>query len=488
MKSLIPTVALAAGIVVSASVGLPWWSGLVLLLISAVCYWAIMRKSGDPVSAYRLGKWHLVWVALLFAATGIIDENLNRPLSLEKAFGSKVPANVAAEVVSVLSKTYGDRLDVEILGTNGAKARIRTGVAAFTQGDVIEFPSSLLRELSTDTSRYIQTVAPMLRSHGIYYTGFVPVKQIHVSGTSKSFTTFCGNMRTAIEIKIEQSRLQKRTSGFLKAILMGDKEGLDESVRLTFAHGGFAHVLALSGLHMGILAGFLMFMMWPARLVGKYKWGYAGAIVLLWTYVFVTGMALSSVRACIMITFAFFAVIAERRNAVGHALCCACMLILLVSPMAVFDAGFQFSVVCVASLIAFASRLNPVSHRRHPRLFRLCEALLATMVASLASLPFTSYYFSQIPLMFLPVNLLLLPLVPIYLCAGVIFTLLLCVGVEFDLLGNILDKGYDLLLWAADTLSFGNSYVMEYQIPLYALCIWIMILSTSAFALNRENC
>lgn len=485
--ALIPALSLAAGIALASMAALQWWWGAILIAMAIAGYLLILKQSGDPVKAFRAGKWHPVWVVLLFAGIGMLDEYCHRPLALDAAFQGDIPAGISGEIIKVLPKTYGDRIEIELAATNGGKAQIRTDATIYSPGDVIAIPTSRLKPVDSDSSVAVGRMAPMLRAKGILYTAFIPERHIEYRGHADSFRNCCAGVRDAIEIKIERSHLQKETSDFIKAILMGDKAGLDEEMRITFANGGFAHTLALSGLHMGILAGMLMWLMWPLRAIGRYKWGYGLAIFLLWCYVFITGMSYSSVRACIMITFAFMAIIMERKNAVGHALSSACMLILLITPGALFDAGFQLSVVCVASLIVFASRLNPISHRQHPRLFRICEALLATMVATLSSWALISYYFSQVPLMFLPTNLLLLPLIPIYLCLSVVFTVLLCAGVEFSFLGMILDRGYDFLLWATDTLSLGSSYILHYQIPVYGLIAWILILALASLSLRRKS-
>lgn len=485
--ALLPTIALATGIIIASIAKLAWWWGCALIAAAAAAYMLMMRGSGTPVKALRMGKWHALWVAALFAGIGILDESLNRPMTLQEASGGNIPAMISGEVTNILTKTYGDRLEVTLEGTNGAAAQIRTGATTFKEGDIITFPSSRLIPLASDSSAMMRRLAPMLEPKGILYHAFIPAKDLRLAGHSLSLRHLCSEIRNSIEIKIEKSGLRRPAADFLKAILMGDKSGLDEQTRLTFAQGGTAHILALSGLHMGILAGMLMWLAWPARAAGRYKWGYALAIALLWCYVCVTGMSHSSVRACIMITFAFAAVIAERKNGVGNALCSACLIILLMNPAALFDAGFQLSVVCVGALIAFASRLNPLSHRNHPRLYRICEALLATMVATLASLPFTSYYFSQVPLMFLPVNVLLLPLLPAYLCAGAAYTALLCAGYEATPLGAILDHGHQFMVWATETLSGGSAYLFDVQIPLPALILWILLLSSGAWILNRNG-
>ncbi|MDE7420112.1 MAG: ComEC/Rec2 family competence protein [Muribaculaceae bacterium] len=484
---LIPVLSLAGGITLSSVLSLPWWSGSVSIALAITLYFYILKSSSDPVSSFRLGKWHIVWVVFMFFGIGTIDQSLSRPNSLEKSFDGNIPEYLYCEVTGVLTKTYGERLDVIIEGTNGAKARIRTGVSEISPGSIIKIPSERLKEVASDTTEIGKKIMPMMKAAGILYSGRISPHRIEVTGRSKSLSYFFIDIREHIESRIERSHLSKPTANFLKAILMGDKTGLDEQTRLTFAQGGMAHMLALSGLHIGIMAGFLLLLMMPIKLAGKYKWGYLIAIIILWLYVAVTGFAYSSVRACIMTSFAFIGIIAERKNFAGNALCSACLLILLVDPGALFDAGFQLSVVCVGSLIAFASPLNPIGHRHHPVLYYICGSIIATLVATGASWVLTSYYFSQIPLMFLPTNLLLLPILPIYLSVGAVYTGLLCTGLEVRWVGKLLDLGYELLLKGTDMLSSGDEYVINHQIPLWGVIAWLMLLAAAAIILHRKN-
>lgn len=484
---MFPTLSLAIGIALASMASLSWWWGAIIISLAITGYALILRQSGNPVRAFKVAGWHLAWVVLLFLGIGMLDEYCHRPLTLEEAYKSEKPTLISGEITNILAKTYGDRLEIELSGTNGAKAQIHTGSTSLSAGDIVDLPTSCLKKLSSDSSGMAIKTTPMMKSHGILYTAFIAENNISYRGHTKSYRHFCANIRDDVEIKIERSHLKKETSDFIKAILMGDKSGLNEETRLTFANGGIAHILALSGMHMGIIAGILICMLWPFRALGKYKWGYAVAIIMLWCYVFITGMSHSSVRACLMITFAFLAIIMERKNSVGHALCSAIMLILLITPSALFDAGFQLSVICVVSLITFATPLNPIRHRQHPVIFRVCEALLATMVATIASWAFISYYFSQVPLMFLPTNLLLLPIIPLYISIGIIFTSLLCLGVELSFLGIILDQGYRFILRGAETLASGDSYIIYYQIPLYGLVLWILFLTLAAFSFHRKS-
>lgn len=481
--SLIPTLALATGIALSSGIGIAWWCGIIPITSAIGLYILILNKSGNPVATFKLGKWHIMWTAILFLGIGMLDESLSRPTGI----ANPRPEYVECEVREIQAKTYGDRIELLIKGTNGTKAQIRTGITDLRIGNIVNIPARRLIETAKDTSIYVSRIAPMLKAKGVMYTGWIPRGNIVTTGHSRALRYRVCDLREYIETAIERSSLDKPTADFLNAILMGDKNGLDDSIRVTFANGGTAHMLALSGLHLGIIASLFMWIMLPLRAAGRYKWGYGVAIIALWAYVIITGMSPSSVRACVMITFAFIAVITERKNSIPAALTSACLLILIVSPTTLFDAGFQLSVVCVAALTAFATRLNPIDHRKHPRIFKVSESLLATMTATAASWALISYYFGQIPLMFLPANLLLLPFLPFYLGLGAIYTLLLCAGYDFTPAVIFLNYGYDLLIWATEVLSGESRFVVDYQLPLWGVALWTALLALAAIVLNRKS-
>ena len=154
-----------------------------------------------------------------------------------------------------------------------------------------------------------------------------------------------------------------------------------------------------------------------------------------------------------MASFGFTAIMLERRNSAGNALCGALILILLATPSSLFEIGLQLSVACVASLTIFGERLNPVDHHEHPRLFRISGAVVTTFVATLSTWMITAYYFHQFPLSFLPANLVALPLLPWWVGCVALFLFLSACGLNIPVLGRIIDGSYrmftDYIEWVS---------------------------------------
>lgn len=466
------TAGLAAGIAVSHLASLHWSWGLGAIVISVCIYFLLLKTTGNPIKSIRLGKWHHAWVILLFIGIGISDESLNHPVPIQED-------TFTGEIHDIRTINSGDMVDILVDDTNGATIRVFTTTTNLQIGDIVH--------VAQPKSQTSPTNSKLPTQDNYKYTLIYKHSTIHYLGHRESLHSWSCRIRDHIESNIERSHLKPSTARFLDAMLMGDRRGLDDQTRLTFAQGGTAHILALSGLHLGILAGLILTLMWPLKAAGFYKAGYALAILALWGYVIVTGMSPSSVRACVMLTMTFLAIIFERQNSAGHALCCAIMLILLFSPSSLFNAGFQLSVVCVGALIGYAGPLNPIGHRSHPVLYKICAAVIATIVATAASWVLTSYWFGQIPTLFLPTNLVLLPLLPFYLWIAAVFVVFLTAGVELTWLGYVLDKGYDFMLWGADFFSGGTDCVIDWRIPLPLALCWLILLAAGAFLLNRTH-
>src|SRR5690606_21148624 len=93
-------------------------------------------------------------------------------------------------------------------------------------------------------------------------------------------------------------------SGILKALLLGQKDGVTKEVKADFKTSGLLHILAVSGLHVGIVSGLLFFLLFPVKFIFPQPWlHYFIVIVALWAYAILTGMNIPVVRAVILMTF-----------------------------------------------------------------------------------------------------------------------------------------------------------------------------------------
>ena len=198
----------------------------------------------------------------------------------------------------------------------------------------------------------------------------------------------------------------------MSALTVGDKTELTDELKTNYNAAGTSHVLALSGLHIGILSVVLMWLLFPLRLFkgGKYIATFC-VMALLWGFALMTGLTPSVVRAVIMFSFYVIAsLFLDNRFPVFYALTLAAFLMLLFSPMLLFDVSFQLSFVAVASIVLFLPLLNSLFPIRNVVCRYFYSAMALSFSAQLGTFPFILYYFGTFPTYFLLANLVVSPL------------------------------------------------------------------------------
>ena len=241
------------------------------------------------------------------------------------------------------------------------------------------------------------------------------------------------------------------------ALTLGYKEELGKELRRHFQASGAAHVLAVSGLHTGIIYGVLL---WLLTLGGHVKpryenragrWTISLVIIsVMWFYAWLTGMTPSVVRAVLMVTIFEVGRMAYRQAISLNTIAAAAVLILLVKPTDLWSASFQLSFTATAAIVLFAKHMELYLRRKEwlgtwkGRLFDwIAGTIIISIAAQLGTLPLTMYYFGQMSNYFLLTNLIVLPLATFLVPFG-----LLSIALGGSWLGLIVSKATWALAWA----------------------------------------
>ncbi|MDE6028429.1 MAG: ComEC/Rec2 family competence protein, partial [Muribaculaceae bacterium] len=264
-------------------------------------------------------------------------------------------------------------------------------------------------------------------------------------------------------------------------LLSGDRAYLEPDVRQKFSDAGIAHVFALSGMHIAIIAAIFLSILFPLNFFGKYKLRYFITAILLWLYAFITGMSPSIIRACVMASTFIIAMLLERKNTTLNSLCLSGFLILLFTPRALFEIGFQLSFLCVGSLILFAGKFNPINHRMHPRLYRFVNLINASLITTFTTWLVVAYYFQSFPTLFLPSNLLILPLLPFYVATVILYFILELTGIHIEILAKAIDAGYDGMMALITVL--GEESAINLTVSKESVMLWLIGLLILAIAI-----
>ena len=213
--------------------------------------------------------------------------------------------------------------------------------------------------------------------------------------------------------------------GIMSALTLGYREELDRDVQQSFSASGAMHVLAVSGLHTGIVWGILM---WVLTLGGwckpmyeeKGKRWLLGVVilVLLWIYAFVTGLSPSVMRSALMLSFWELTYLMQRHTSRWNPILAAAVIILLINPLALWSVSFQLSFAAVMGIMLIASWMQQHIRLKSSWSKYFGGLLIVSIGAQLATMPLTLYYFGQTSNYFALTNLIVIPLAYIVLLLG----------------------------------------------------------------------
>jgi competence protein ComEC len=200
-------------------------------------------------------------------------------------------------------------------------------------------------------------------------------------------------------------------AGLAEALLIGYRNDLDKDLVEQYATTGVVHIIAISGMHLGLIYGVLLLLMKPLakRRHGLMLTGLV-VIVVLWLFSLLTGAAPSITRSALMFTAIVVGQCFNRRTSIYNSLALSALVLLLVNPFNLWDIGFQLSYAAVLSIGIFG---RPIERRWSPRakLLRIVWQLMAvTLAAQVLTLPLVLFHFNQFPTYFLLANLVAVPL------------------------------------------------------------------------------
>lgn len=366
------------------------------------------------------------------------------------------------------------RTTSELMVTVTPDARYDSGLLPVEYGEYalvhgfITIPAGRRNPYEPDFNRYLEL-------HGIdallYVRGYYNI-EIHDHGRANRFIKrFIVPVRRHVSGVIDRN-LSGESAHFLRGLLLGDRSRIGDDVREMFITAGVIHVLAVSGLHVGIMTilffsvfGFLRIPRAP-----KIVLTIAGLIV----FMYVTGAAPSVVRATIMASIVLTGFVLQRKSDIYNSIAVAALALLFFDTRELFKPSFQLSFAAVLSIVYLYPRFWNGARERFPLLEErwllryFIQLFLVSCAAQIGTLPFTAYYFERISLAAFGANLLVIP--------GVFFVLAFgFASVLFGLLSPMLERIYgyvtELLLSAilwfvgeVSQLSFASVEIFHFGI------------------------
>lgn len=259
-----------------------------------------------------------------------------------------------------------------------------------------------------------------LRRQGITATVAFPRDSIRYFAATRSLRYYCALANNAALNRLKRADVSAQTVNILAAILLGRSQMVPDDTRLWYSAAGLSHLLALSGMHVGVIAMVIALALWPLYFGRHTKTRLILTNIALLGYAAFTGFIPSVTRAVIMSTVYLLGRIIQRSSPPLNSLCLAAILILIVNPSDLYSAGFQMSFAAVLGIILYFPLINRVNRRKHPKLYWLVSFPALSLSAMILTGIVSAFHFHTYPVYFLLANLLVVPLVPCAIISGIL--------------------------------------------------------------------
>lgn len=356
------------------------------------------------------------------------------------------------------------------------------------QGDILVV--SVLPRHSNRGNPYEFDYDNYLMQRGVYATSFVKSDAYKVIGNSTLYNPVAVAQRCRSKIirLFERYNVKGQELGVLSALTIGDRSELDADTKRNYQVSGAMHVLAVSGLHVGIVYGAVyillsLFGFFPV-LYHQTKRKMLNAFALLfvlWIYAFLTGLSPSVVRASLMLSLYTIAKAINRQADTYNIIFASAFLTLCFKPLSLFTISFQLSYAAVLSIVFFQPKISRLIRFRF-RVFRWIWGLFTvSLAAQIGTIPITLWYFSQISNYFVLTNFIVIPLATIILYLALLFFIVLPIPYIRDAVAWLLGKVVWLQNIAVDWIESlpASATILSITLPmlltLLALILFIAI-------------
>lgn len=223
----------------------------------------------------------------------------------------------------------------------------------------------------------------------------------------------------------KRSGLQSNNLFIASALTFGYKNDLNTFVKNIFSRTGAMHVLAVSGLHVGIIFLIVNSIISLLKIPFRYDWlGHFFILLIIWSYALITGLSPSILRATTMMSFFIIARVFNKHTSIYNVLFSSVFFLLFVNPFLIIDVGFQLSILAVFGILFFYPKIYNLINVKHYILKKIWAISSVSLAAQLTTFPISIFYFHQFPNLFLLSNIFVIPLVFILLIVG-LFTIVL---------------------------------------------------------------
>ncbi len=312
--------------------------------------------------------------------------------------------------------------------------------------------------------------------------------------SSTSVKGFFHKIQQQFVVKLKQNIKNNDACNIAAAMVLGHKDDLSDDIKTIYRKTGSAHIIAVSGLHIDIIAYLLFLLLGRHRITNSYLKviQYVSLVLMVWSYALLVGSSASVVRAALMFTFYMLALITSRKTNIWNILSLTALLMLAYNPRYIYDISFQFSFIGVISIVYFFPKFNFLNRFKRKVFKWWFDALLVSIVVQVLIAPISIYYFNYFPIGFLISNSVMIFFVYIIILGSVavIFASYFIQSITFYLasaLENTITALHSFLriIHAINFSAFENLHLSQTDLLFIYAYIGLFLFVLNKFTLNR---
>lgn len=253
---------------------------------------------------------------------------------------------------------------------------------------------------------------------------------------------------------LQKNLIDRNDIAMAEALLYGYDKDIDEEISDAFSKTGTLHVLAVSGMHVGLIFALLGWLLKPILSFPRGKiWIASLQVIGIWVYALICGLSPSILRACVMFSFVILGKQLKRSSNPFNSLSAAGFLLLTLQPFMLYNVGFQLSFAAVAGILGFYPYLNLMFQFKYTIMNEIWKIIAISLAAQTLTLPISIYYFHQFPNYFLLANLIIIPLSTLIIYGGILLLVLSPFEYLANWLGILLGKLITFTSWLSVMLA-----------------------------------
>ena len=461
-------VAVMTGIIIQWQLQIPvtiLWYLLIIPIIIITCFFYI-----SYFSRYKLTWINGIAVFMLFLLFGALLSFYKDARHNDKWFGNFYKENNALIVTldePLVEKTKSIKANAKVawLIRDGVKLPVNGTVILYFKKELPGEADNSLSHLKYGSQIIFKKSLQEIKNsgnpggfdykryslfHGITHQVYLKPYEFEILDTKKEnfFNSFLFKVRESVLRILRKNIKGEKEAGLAEALLIGYKDDLDQSLVQSYTNTGVVHIIAISGLHLGLIYWLLVQVFKPLQKRKKLKWLRPVFIISgLWLFSLLAGGQPSVLRSALMFTCLVLGEGLNKKSSIFNTLAFSAFILLCINPYWLWDVGFQLSYAAVLSIVIFMRPIYNWFYIKNKLVDFIWKLNSVTIAAQILTIPLSIYHFHQFPNYFLLTNFVAVPLSSIIVLGEILLCTVSWIPVVAILAGKILTW----LIWLMNT-------------------------------------